>query len=182
MDTMRRHTDPRRYAGLLVLAAAVLALSACGGGGESTGSAAAPDDSDATETVSTSTVDGVGDVLVDSEGVALYSADQETSRNVICTGSCTSFWLPLTVPAGETPTASADISAQIGIVERPDGARQVTFDEKPLYRFVEDQGPGVVSGNGFSDSFDGKDFTWHVASATGADAPSPSGGGTDYGS
>ena len=42
--------------------------------------------------------------------------------------------------------------------------KQVTFDGKPLYTFVEDTSPDTVTGNGVSDSFDGTSFTWHVAS------------------
>jgi hypothetical protein len=51
----------------------------------------------------------------------------------------------------------------------------VTFDGKPLYSFVQDS-PGKVTGNGFSDSFGGTNFTWTAATAGGA--PSNSGGTT----
>ena len=32
---------------------------------------------------------------------------------------------------------------------------------------TQDPGAGVVTGNGFADSFDGRSFTWHVATPTG---------------
>jgi predicted lipoprotein with Yx(FWY)xxD motif len=38
-----------------------------------------------------------GRVLVDSAGKALYAADEEADRSVVCTGACTSFWMPLTI-------------------------------------------------------------------------------------
>jgi predicted lipoprotein with Yx(FWY)xxD motif len=150
--------------------AAVLLSSACGGGGgDSNASDPAPEGSDATETVSTQSVDGVGEVLVDSNGAALYSADQETNRMILCTGSCAAIWLPLTLEPGEdSPTAGDGLAAELGVVTRPDGAEQVTFDGKPLYRFTEDTGPGVVTGDGFSDRFEGRLFTWQVASPDGA--------------
>ena len=42
-------------------------------------------------------IDGVGDVLVDSSGKALYAADVEADGKVKCVGACESFWKPLTV-------------------------------------------------------------------------------------
>jgi predicted lipoprotein with Yx(FWY)xxD motif len=144
--------------------AAVLVVSACGGSSDS--GATAPGGSGGTETVSVGSVDGVGDVLVDAQGAALYAADQETNGMVVCTGSCTSIWDPLTVSSGR-PTAGDGVTGALGVVRRPDGARQVTVDGRLLYRFMEDPDKGVVTGNGFADSFDGRAFTWHVATPTG---------------
>jgi len=153
----------RTYLALLTLAVAVLVASGCGGSSDS--GTSAPKGSSGTETVSVRSVDGVGDVLVDAQGAALYAADQETSGMVACTDTCTSIWDPLTVSAG-MPTAGDGVTA-VGAVTRPDGTRQVTVDGRLLYRFTEDPGTGVVTGNGFADSFDGKAFTWHVATPTG---------------
>jgi predicted lipoprotein with Yx(FWY)xxD motif len=145
------------YASLLVLATAVLlALAACGGGSDSSAGA----------TVSSQMVDGVGRVLVDSEGAALYAADQEANGKVVCTGSCTSIWKPLTVSGG-MPAAGDGLDGKLGVMSRPDGSRQVTFDGRLLYTFAEDEDAGTVTGNGAADSFDGTSFTWHVATPTG---------------
>jgi predicted lipoprotein with Yx(FWY)xxD motif len=168
---------------LIALAAVViLVLAACGGGGDSSDSAPAPAGSGDTAMVSTTSVDGVGEVLVDSDGAALYSADQETDGRILCTEACASIWLPLTLDPGvDTPTADGGLAGDLGVLTRPDGAEQVTFDGKPLYRFAEDTGPGVVTGDGFSDTFDGTLFTWHVASPDGVSTGStPSPGGIDY--
>jgi predicted lipoprotein with Yx(FWY)xxD motif len=125
---------------------------------------------------------GLGQVLVDSSGDALYSPDQEAGGKVLCTGSCASIWLPLTLPASAgKPTATDALASKLGVVKRPDGANQVTFAGKPLYRFVEDSGPGEVSGNGLADTFDGKKFTWHVAGQGGASSSS-AGSRSGYGS
>jgi predicted lipoprotein with Yx(FWY)xxD motif len=154
------------YAALLALAAApILIVSACGGG-DSSADGSAPGGSSATQTVSVSNVDGVGEVLVDAEGAALYAADQEASGMVLCTGSCAAIWDPLTV-SGDNPTGGDGLGAKLGVVERPDGSQQVTFEGKPLYRFVEDPSAGTVTGNGFADTFDGQPFEWHVATPTG---------------
>ena len=151
------------YASLLVLAAAVLlALAACGGGSDSS----AGGSSSSGATVSSQMVDDVGRVLVDSDGAALYAAEQEANGKVLCIGSCTSIWKPLTVSGG-TPTAGDGLEGKLGVMSRPDGSRQVTFDGRLLYTFAEDADAGTVTGTGAADEFDGKAFTWHVATPTG---------------
>jgi predicted lipoprotein with Yx(FWY)xxD motif len=150
---------------------AALALSACGSGsGHANHSAARAD------TVSLASVSGVGKVLVDTKGFALYSPSQEKSGTISCTGSCTSIWMPLTTKG--KPTTSAGL--QLGTVMRPDGKTQVTFKGKPLYVFAEDTSPKSVTGNGLSDNFGGKSFTWHVASP-GKTSSTVSSGGGGYG-
>jgi predicted lipoprotein with Yx(FWY)xxD motif len=98
-------------------------------------------------------------VLVDSHGAALYTSNMEVNGDVFCTGSCTEVWLPLTA---RHPTATSDVEGDLGVLTRPDGSRQVTYDGKPVYRFAEDGGPGDVTGDGVTDSFDGQEFTWNV--------------------
>jgi predicted lipoprotein with Yx(FWY)xxD motif len=133
------------------------------------------------EQVSVSDVSGVGDVLVDRNGVALYMSEQEATGMVLCTDGCTEFWDPLTATGSATPTGSTSVDGTLGTVERPDGTRQVTFDGAPLYRFTEDPGAGDVTGDGFVDSFDGREFTWHVARPGGAtESPSTPTGGIGY--
>jgi predicted lipoprotein with Yx(FWY)xxD motif len=168
-------------AALPVLAvAALLVLSACGGSGDAEAEEPAPNSDAAAATVSVGTADGVGEVLVDADGAALYAADQETDGAVACTGACVAAWEPLTVTG--QPVAGDELDGHLGVVTRPDGTRQVTFDGRPLYRFAEDS-TGNVTGNGLSDTFDDQDFTWHVATPTGISSSdensdqSPYGGG-----
>ena len=123
-------------------------------------------------TVSVRQVDGIGDVLVDRAGAALYTADVEAKGDIRCTGGCVDFWIPL--EAGPSaPRGSGDVSGKLATVKRPDGAMQVTYDGKPLYRFSEDA-DGKVTGNGFTDDFAGRTFTWTVATSDGE----ASGGGS----
>ena len=170
------------YMSLLALAAVVLILSACGGSSGSSTGASAPANSSTGQTVSVADVDGVGKVLVDAQSMALYAADQEAGGKVVCTDACTTIWQPLTV--AKKPSADGDLSGKLGTVKRPGGARQVTFQGRPLYRFQEDPGTDMVTGNGFADSFNGKAFTWHVATPTGisssSDNSSSSNGGYGY--
>jgi predicted lipoprotein with Yx(FWY)xxD motif len=160
------------------LASLALAFAACGGDDEQP--AAAADGGRAT--VSREDVDGVGTVLVDDDGAALYASEEESDGRIRCTGSCLEFWIPLAAPAGK-PTAGDDVGGELGTVERPDGTMQVTHDGKPLYRFSEDAKPGQVSGDGLSDEFDGKSFTWHAVTTEGgsSDGSGGSGGGRTYG-
>jgi predicted lipoprotein with Yx(FWY)xxD motif len=160
------------YAAAIGLAAgAAVGLNACGGSSSSSSSSSSSASSSskpaaAGDTVSLKSVSGVGAVLVDSKGFALYSPDQEKNGTVRCIGSCTAIWLPLTLSKGvSAPTASSSLMSKLGTVMRPDGKSQVTFDGKPLYRFSPDGSPGKVTGNGASDQFGGRSFTWHVVSS-----------------
>jgi predicted lipoprotein with Yx(FWY)xxD motif len=155
---------------------AVLALAACDGAGyDSSGSSPAAQSGDDTATVSVEELEDSGRVLVTSGGKALYTADEEADSSVVCTGGCTSFWIPLTIDAG-APSGNS-LPGELGVVERGDGTRQVTFDGKRLYTFVEDE-PGEVTGDGFSDTFDGQQFTWHVVSVGDAPDSNQDGGAT----
>ncbi len=135
---------------------------------------------------------GAGTVLVDQTGKTVYTSDQEDKGTLRCTGSCLSFWFPVTVPStSAAPTLPSGFSGALGTVKRSDnGEMQVTYDGKPLYTFKLDRGPGQAQGNNFKDDFNGVTFTWKVVSTTAqpgtgpSNAPSPSdtsGGGGGYG-
>jgi predicted lipoprotein with Yx(FWY)xxD motif len=140
--------------------AAGLALGACGSsGGSNNSETSASTPASGSDTVSVEHVASVGDVLVDRNGMALYTPKQEASGMILCTGACESFWKPLQ-PGSGTPTAAAGV-AHLAVITRPDGTKQVTDDGKPLYTFTEDS-KGKVTGNDFSDDFGGQQFTWHA--------------------
>jgi len=155
--------------------ALAVVLSACGSS-NGNGSSSSKSPSAASQTISTTQVGGVGKVLVDASGMALYTPAGETAGNVRCTGACAAIWKPLR-PGTGTPRAAGD-AGKIGVITRPDGTKQVTAAGKPLYTFVQDS-PGAVNGNGASDAFGGKHFTWHVVKSGGAPATAsaPSAGG-----
>jgi predicted lipoprotein with Yx(FWY)xxD motif len=150
--------------------ALALVVAGCGGGsGSSSGNTAA---AGPVPTVSAKQLAGLGAVLVDDHGHALYASEQEKSGKVRCTGSCTTFWEPLTASA---PTGASDLTGKLSTIRRTDGARQVTYRGMPLYRFTQDPGPGKVTGNDFKDAFGGTSFTWHAVTTSGfAGASSPS--------
>jgi predicted lipoprotein with Yx(FWY)xxD motif len=166
---------------LLVPAAAVaatLVLAACGGGGSDSSSDSSTPSSGGTA-VSVKSIDGIGNVLVDSDGKALYASDVEAGGKVMCTtGACMAFWKPVTTNTAK-PTASSDVG-KIGVIKRPDGSMQVAVAGRPLYTFSEDS-TGKVSGDGFSDDFDGQHFTWHAMLAGGKISSGGSSSGSDSG-
>src|SRR5215216_6114214 len=112
---------------LLVAAvvAASLTLAACGQATTTTGGGTAA----AQHTVGVKHVDGTGDVLVDSSGLALYTPDQEADGTIRCTGGCTSFWAPVD-PGSGMPSGAAGVG-KLTVIKRPGGARQVALGGKP---------------------------------------------------
>jgi len=121
--------------------------------------------------LSTGQVSGAGTVLTDQSGMTVYEAQQEVGGKILCTGSCTSFWFPVTVGQGVTPTAASSVTGKLGTVSRPGGGTQLTVDGHPLYTFKQDTSPGSDKGNDYSDSFGGQSFTWHALTTAGAAAP-----------
>jgi predicted lipoprotein with Yx(FWY)xxD motif len=151
--------------------AGAVAVAGCGGGGSSSSS----DSNVATaasgpKTVSIKKVAGAGNVLVDKEGMSLYSPDQEKSGKITCTGGCTSVWVPLR-PSGGAPAAGPGVG-HLSAISRPDGGFQVAVDGKPLYTFTQDQ-PGEITGQNAQDAFGGKHFTWHVVTPNGKAPATP---------
>ena len=76
------------------------------------------------------------------------------------------------------PTAAPDVEGNVGVLTRPDGSRQVTYDGRPVYRFAEDDGPGDVTGDGVTDSFGGQELRWD---AIGEPKPTSGSTGGSYG-
>jgi predicted lipoprotein with Yx(FWY)xxD motif len=165
---------------LFALAAMVFAvaifLAACGGGGDGSSSGSKGSSSTAT-TVATKHIDGKS-VLVDADGKALYMSEEEAGGMVRCTGACLDFWEPLTINGGQ-PSGSVS-GGTLGVLQRPDGKTQVTFNGDPVYRFTEDQS-GTVNADGLKDAFEGQEFTWHVLTAGKAPSTSPSTSGSSGG-
>jgi predicted lipoprotein with Yx(FWY)xxD motif len=165
----------------LVIGAAALGVVACGGGDDESGASAA---GSSTGVVSVANVDGT-DVLADSAGKSLYSAAVEKGGKILCVDACTSFWDPMPASSAGAKKASGTLDANLGVVKRPDGEQQLTFDGLPLYTFAE-EGARKLEGDGFVDDFQGTHFEWEAARTRGGSPPSGtpsdnnSGGGYGY--
>ena len=178
--------------------AASLTLAACGSSSSSSGSssqAAAPASStssssgEGTAVVKSASNATLGTtVLVDAQGMTLYSLSGEQNGKWICTSTaCTGIWHPVSAPSSGTPSGSV---GSLATVKRPDGTMQVAYKGMPLYTFTPDQKPGDAKGQGIKDV-----GTWTAVTAsssapaastpatthTETTPPASSGGGGGYG-
>jgi predicted lipoprotein with Yx(FWY)xxD motif len=87
--------------------------------------------------------------LVGPNGMTLYFFASDTEGTSNCSGQCILNWPALQVPEGMEPTAVADAPGALAVLSRTgDGARQVTYNGRPLYYFAGDMLPGDTRGDG----------------------------------
>jgi predicted lipoprotein with Yx(FWY)xxD motif len=162
--------------GVLALVAAMV-IAGCGGGGSSSSATTESSEPTATETeapkeeaaavkeeaaakpaaeaepegeatpISLGEATGVGQILVDEEGMTLYyfQKDQKGSGKSKCEGACAEAWPPL-LTEGKPEAMKGVKAAMLGTIKRDDGTTQVTYAGWPLYTFVEDKKPGEDNG------------------------------------
>ncbi len=87
-----------------------------------------------------------GTFLVTMRGLALYTYRADKPNRSNCNGTCLAAWPALTVAKGVVATGRG--VKGIGVFRRSNGTFQVTWDKKPLYRFISDTKPYVVTGQG----------------------------------
>ena len=91
----------------------------------------------------------LGDLLVGDNDFTLYIFTKDEPGVSVCSGPCEQLWPPLTVGAGITPTAGDGVPGNLGVTERADGTRQVTYNDRPLYFYSNDIAPRYTDGQGF---------------------------------
>jgi predicted lipoprotein with Yx(FWY)xxD motif len=166
----------------LAIGAAALGVVACGSSDDDSAMNTA---GRSTGVVSVADVDGT-DVLADSAGKTLYSAAVEKGGEIHCVDACTSFWEPTLASSDDAKRAAGELDEKLGVVTRPGGEEQLTFDGLPLYTFAEEDA-GKLEGDGFVDDFQGTRFEWEAARTSGASrssgpsAPSDNSPGGGYG-
>ncbi|HVA87608.1 MAG TPA: hypothetical protein VNF73_14990 [Candidatus Saccharimonadales bacterium] len=142
----------RHVAGLLIVAG--IAVAACTGSAASPApSAAAPGSPSVPASgaviVGTATT-GLGTALTGPDGKTLYIHAGDSARTSTCAGGCATAWPPLTVTAGQRPTAGTGVTGQLGTFTRSDGTTQVTYNGLPLYHWQGDAKPGDTTGQGIA--------------------------------
>jgi predicted lipoprotein with Yx(FWY)xxD motif len=163
------------------LAAAVLAVAACASSSSSssssapaaptTAAAAGASSASSGSTVKATTIGGA-QVLTNSAGFTLYWFGPDTSTTSNCTGSCATYWPPLKGPV----TAGSGVTGTLGVITRPDGTMQATYDGHPLYTYAADTAPGQNKGNGLNVS----GGVWHEVTVSGS-APAPAASSSSHG-
>ena len=96
---------------------------------------------------------GKGKILVDENGMSLYTFAKDSKGKAACNGPCADNWPPLLVGVGGDEHGPAHFS----VMTRDDGRKQWAYKDKPLYRWVNDHKPGDTTGDGFLNG------AWHVA-------------------
>jgi predicted lipoprotein with Yx(FWY)xxD motif len=127
-------------------------------------SPAATGQASGTVTVSLATVPGIpGKALVGSNGRTLYLFQADKSDTSACTGACAAAWPPYTVTG--TPQAGSGVNqALLGMITRPDGTMQLTYNGHPLYYFTADTASGTAHGQAVK-AFGAE---WYVVNASGS--------------
>ena len=86
----------------------------------------------------------LGTVLT-ADGMTVYVYTKDTPRQTVCYDICAMNWPALLVT--RTPTFAASLPGRFGSVTRADGAKQLTYNDLPLYLYIEDP-PGTDQANG----------------------------------
>jgi predicted lipoprotein with Yx(FWY)xxD motif len=164
-----------RWWAMPVLAGGAALLAACGSSGSPSASGTTPASGGTTAPAAAahSTVPAgsavistrstsKGKVLVNAKGRTLYWFAIDTPTSSKCTGSCATYWPPVT----GKPAAAAGMSLpkHLGTITRSNGQVQATYDGHPLYTYVGDTAPGQVKGNGLKLS----GGLWWAATPSGA--------------
>ena len=97
-------------------------------------------------TVGTRDAPGLGTILTDPTGMALYRYTPDAPGVSTCYDRCAAAWPPL--PIQGDPVAPDGLGGALGTTTRQDGSLQVTFNGMPLYRYAADTEPDDVYGQG----------------------------------
>jgi predicted lipoprotein with Yx(FWY)xxD motif len=145
----------KRFFLLAAVPVVAVVISACGSSNKSTTSApaattpststAAPTTSAGTK-VSVASVDGLGPVLVNSQGKVLYIFVPDNAKKVTCTGGCAAVWPPLKLSGSKAVGSGPVKDSLLGADPDPSGGKVVTYAGWPLYTYVADTGPGMATG------------------------------------
>ena len=87
-----------------------------------------------------------GNILARRDHQALYywEVEKKAGGKVRCTGACAQAWPPLFVKSAKAvPKKIAGIKGTFGVVRRPDGKLQVTYNRLPVYTYAH-EGPNQV--------------------------------------
>ncbi|BAQ77762.1 secreted repeat protein of unknown function [Pseudomonas sp. Os17] len=90
-------------------------------------------------------------VLVNLQGMTLYTFAKDTGGKSMCNDKCAANWPPLMAEGSDKAMGKWTV------IKRDDGKMQWAYDGKPLYSFVMDKKAGDMTGDGKMDG------AWKVA-------------------
>ena len=93
----------------------------------------------------------LGSFLVGPDGMTLYRFNPDEPGLSNCTDQCAANWPPLLLEEGQRPNPNAGVVGELGTTERDDGTFQVTYQDMPLYYWVNDEVPGDATGHEVND-------------------------------
>ena len=91
-----------------------------------------------------------GRVLFTPGHKALYywGVEKRAGGRIVCTGFCLRRWPPLIVKSrAAVPKKIAGVKGSFGVVKRPDGRLQVTYNGLAIYTYVDDGANQVLCNN-----------------------------------
>ena len=109
------------------------------------GASAATYNSKAAPTISVRST-AYGKILVNSKGDTLYLWAKDKNDKSACSGGCLDVW-PFVLISG-TPTAGPGVNAKLLGTIKVKGGNEVTYNKHPLYTYISDVKPGIISGEG----------------------------------
>ena len=101
--------------------------------------------------------------------ITVYSFSRDHAEASTCTGACAATWIPV-LTTGKPRVSGAITEKDVGLIRRPDGTSQVTYNGKPLYLYSGEK----VFRVSFSDTVSYTTPTGTVGNGNGI--PGPSGG------
>ena len=101
-------------------------------------------------TIAVRSTSSYGKILVNGKGYTLYLWTKDKPNKSACTGPCLGVW-PFVIVSG-TPSAGTGVNAKLlgTITVKVNGKteHEVTYNKHPLYTFISDVKPGIISGEG----------------------------------
>jgi predicted lipoprotein with Yx(FWY)xxD motif len=92
----------------------------------------------------------LGQYLVASNDMTLYTFTKDTANTSNCSGACVAIWPQYSPTTNEPLVTTSDIKGQLSTITRTDGSLQLTYKGLPLYFFKNDIKPGDVLGQNFN--------------------------------
>ncbi|HEY5273117.1 MAG TPA: hypothetical protein VIJ34_07780 [Acidimicrobiales bacterium] len=150
METAQFTTSVRRNVGARLSGIGLLIVLLAASAGFSTAASASTSHKvhEPKFVVFSATQTGLGTILTTQAGYTLYTNVGDTQNNsFVATQTFAAAWPAVTLPLGDVLFAGRGIVG-LGTYTLPSGQIQVTWQGLPLYTFIKDTTPHIVTGNG----------------------------------